>query len=421
MSDMETSDAFDKAALRKCYDGYAPLLSAALEILAKRVKAALRLQTEPLIKQRVKEFDSYCKKVQRVKPAGTPVLTDLVGIRVICAFLEDLTAVERQVAEHFRVLEVERKGAQQAFFEFGYESIHILIQLPPDVAAEALEASSVEPPLCEALRDMPCEIQVRTILQDAWAEVEHELVYKSEFSPFDLPLKRKLASVNASLTLADIIFQEIRDYQNKLNSELDFRRNSFYSKTDRLSHTLLGDSGEAASAPLHEALVSPFIRGTIDDMVLDALHAHNSGDFSGAVEIYTKIIAFKPEPNAAALSVIYKHRGMAYFAQSEYRDALADFTRSISCSPNNYRSLYYAGIVHSIQGEHREAVAFFDKSLEQNGCQSHVHYRKALAEYQLGEYQDALRELDSAKKLGLDDEDARQLRARLVEKFDMKV
>ena len=77
-----------------------------------------------------------------------------------------------------------------------------------------------------------CEIQIRTILQDAWAEVEHELVYKSEFSPFDLPLRRKLASTNASLSLADIIFQEIRDYQTKLQREVDERRASFYEQAD---------------------------------------------------------------------------------------------------------------------------------------------------------------------------------------------
>jgi putative GTP pyrophosphokinase len=69
----------------------------------------------------------------------------------------------------------------------------------PDDLANGL--SFLDPPVCE--------VQVRTILQDAWAEVEHELVYKAEFTPFDEPMKRKLAALNANLTLSDMLFQEI--------------------------------------------------------------------------------------------------------------------------------------------------------------------------------------------------------------------
>ena len=52
-------------------------------------------------------------------------------------------------------------------------------------------------------------------------------IYKIEFNPFDIPLRRKLASLNAMLSLADITFQEIRDYQNKLQKELEDR---FYTE-----------------------------------------------------------------------------------------------------------------------------------------------------------------------------------------------
>src|SRR5690606_12002199 len=61
------------------------------------------------------------------------------------------------------------------------------------------------------------EVQVRTILQDAWAEVEHELIYKNHFRyPNSDSIRKKLAAVNASLSLADMIFQEIRDTQKEM-------------------------------------------------------------------------------------------------------------------------------------------------------------------------------------------------------------
>ena len=54
----------------------------------------------------------------------------MMGIRVICAFLEDLEIVRKQLEASFSVQEVERKGAEQSFREFGYESVHVLISIP---------------------------------------------------------------------------------------------------------------------------------------------------------------------------------------------------------------------------------------------------------------------------------------------------
>jgi hypothetical protein len=78
-----------------------------------------------------------------------------------------------------------------------------------------------------------CEIQLCTTLQDAWSEVEHELIYKKDFSPFDEPMKRKVAALNANLTLSGTLFQEIRDYQRKLQMELHKRRESFMYKVQK--------------------------------------------------------------------------------------------------------------------------------------------------------------------------------------------
>ena len=192
--------------------------------MERKLKEILVLPSVPTLKTRVKSFSSYYRKLLRIlaesaETTDLPVISDLIGIRVICPFLEDLSMVEKILKDSFKIIEIEKKGADRTFREFGYESTHVLLEIPEDV-----RKNCILPP------NIICEIQIRTILQDAWAEVEHELVYKSEFSPFDLPLKRKLASMNASLSLADIIFQEIRDYQNKLNKEMAKRRDSFYDQ-----------------------------------------------------------------------------------------------------------------------------------------------------------------------------------------------
>jgi tetratricopeptide (TPR) repeat protein len=155
--------------------------------------------------------------------------------------------------------------------------------------------------------------------------------------------------------------------------------------------------------------------------LLEAIHAHNSGNFDDAIGIYTKIIEFNPKPNNTVLAVIYKHRGMAYFAKSNYEESLADFEQSIAHNPDSFKAMYYMGIVYSIQEKYEKSAEFFKKSLAINNFQAHVHYRMAVVQFKLGDYQESLAQLDSAKKLGLENEDTKSLRARLVEKFDMKV
>lgn len=406
----------DKENLHNAYLLYFDSLGQTVIGIERQLKSLLRLSSKPLYKSRVKSFNSYFKKLTRIKPPSLgqqdlPVLTDLIGIRVICAFLEDLTTVEKIITSNFEIVEVEKKGAERSFSQFGYESTHILIKIPEEIAKE---------------RQLPpglvCEIQVRTILQDAWAEVEHELIYKSEFTPFDLPLRRKLAAVNASLNLADIVFQEIRDYQSKLNRELDCRRASFYEQADSLSKGIgyLSETGLEEEVPESIESISPFVHGTIDDMILDAIHAHNSGELDKAKEIYSQIIDSKPQPNDIVLSVILKHRGMAFFAQNQYKEALADFMASAEHDPKNFRSLYYVGIVYSILEDNETAVEYFDKSLDVNEFQSHVYYRRGLANYHLNKFDDAIDDVKKAIGLGLEDDDVKKLYETLSAQKEMK-
>ena len=412
----------NKEQLQFAYDSYKPVLTAILFSIEQKLKKNLKLASMPTFKTRIKDFNSYYKKLLRVRPKSIgkqnlPTLTDLLGIRVICAFLEDLKTVEEQISKIFKIIEIERKGADRTFSEFGYESIHFLVEIPEEFKTDK-----------DTVPDgLVCEIQVRTILQDAWAEVEHELVYKSEFSPFDLPLRRKLASLNASLSLSDIIFQEIRDYQNKLNKELDCRRESFYDKADNIARGIILEKNseeietniETERSPTDMA--SPYIRGTIDDMILEAIHAHNTGNLEKAVEIYTKIIEAKPSPNDIVLSVIYKHRGMAKFAMNNFEQALEDFNNSCKYDPSSFRSYYYVGIVYSVLGQNEKALEAFDKSLELNGFQAHVYYRKALACYNDSNYSQALNDLQKGISLGLDDEDSKKLHSKIMSKLDMSM
>ena len=405
----------DREHLLEQYNSYTPDLRALLERLEAKLKVNIVVSSTPTYKSRVKSFNSYYRKLLRnlpedvAKSTDLPVITDIIGIRIICAFLQDLIQVEKILYNIFTVYEVERKGADRTFREFGYESTHVLLAIPDDLK-KGLKLPA----------GLIFEIQVRTILQDAWAEVEHKLVYKSEFSPFDLPLKRKLASINASLSLADIIFQEIRDYQNKLNKELDKRRGSFYLKADLETISddpEIGESDTFEKGVFGDGTVSPYVQGTIDDMILDAIEAHNMGNLEKAGMIYTKII--EANPNDTVLSVIYKHRGMTYFAQSKYDEALSDFQNSAKSNPLNFRAFYYIAIVLSVMGKNDEAIENYSHSLELNLYQPYVYFRRAQSYFHQGLYTEALADLDKAVHLGYNKSEEKALRLMIAKKLDI--
>jgi len=399
----------NKEALRQAFESASGVRSLVVKDLEGYVEQALSsLPSSPTLKIRIKGFDSYYKKYLRLLKMGVvePHITDLMGIRVICPFIEDLTRAETLIKEHFDVIETEQKG-HYTFKEFGYESIHVLIKIPADIVKERGQAD------CDV-----AEIQIRTILQDAWAEVEHELVYKAEFSPFDMPMKRKLAAVNASLSLADIIFQEIRSYQKQLNHQLERRRETFYQKIEESTDALLFSDIASLKIDL-EKKVSPLHMGTssIDDLLLDALYAHNKNQFEDAIALYSQILELKPEKSSVC-SLIYKHRGMANFAQSKYEDAIEDFTHALDLD-KSYKTAYYRGVVHSVLKEHSKAIDDFTLSLELNPFQAFCLFRRGQAYYHVGDYPQALSDCEASLAMEPQNETVQKFRLLIQSKLKM--
>lgn len=394
------SAPLNRNTIRKEFDKlYSARVLAVKELEEQIEKTIEPLSSHPRVMGRLKSFESYFKKCIKTLKNGSSgsslLITDLIGIRIICPFLEDLSSVEELLKKHFTIIEIERKGGDHTFREFGYESIHLLINIPKDI----VEKTGIPP-------SDTAEIQIRTILQEAWAEVEHELVYKAAFSPFDNPLKRKLAAVNASLSLADIIFQEIRSYQRALNGELGKRRDSFFEKIENVTDAVLFSHHSHAAGrdypkdqaalphPLPAASASTESSSSIDDLLLNALSAHNKNQLAEAIAVYTQILDMKP--NEAVRAIIFKHRGMAYFARSNYEEAIADFSEALKLDPKSYKVAYYEGIVFSVLRRYSEAIDAYNFSLSINPFQPYCLYRRGQAFYHLEDYPQALGDCEAA-------------------------
>ncbi len=407
-----------KQKIKEVYESYSNCFTDIMKEIINVLQQNIKLMSQPTYKTRVKSFNSYYKKVLRLKSKeintteSIVYLTDMMGIRVICAFLEDINIALDQIKKIFDVKEIEIKGAEKKFSEFGYESIHVLVSIPEDIVNSIKEKYPTIPLVTS---ELVCEIQIRTILQDAWAEVEHELIYKTEFNPFDKPLRRKLASLNASLSLADITFQEIRDYQKKLQKELEDRRHSFYKMADDLLDEKLENDIDSENP----TRITPYVQGTIDDMLLNAIQAHNEGRLEEAINIYTKIINAVSDDDKNVIAVIRKHRGMAYFSMNKFDLALEDFDVSLKYDPKAYRTYYYKGILFSIQKKYKEAIECFTMSLEINQFQAHTTFRRANAYYEIQEYEKSMNDLNNAINLGMDESECKNLSEKLTKKFGL--
>lgn len=408
----ETRFQLNRQELEKLYDrnfsNYERILA---DIVADIQKKIRECGFSPSIKYRVKSFKSYFAKKLKLyrqahaKPEAMLPITDVLGVRIVTPFMGDIAKILACIKDSFVVEEIEDKGATHSFKEFGYESIHVLIKLPESFL-----------PFAEGLDVPVCEIQLRTILQDAWAEVEHELIYKSEFSPTDEPLKRKLASLNAMLSLSDMLFQELRDYQHALAVELSRRRDSFISSIESIIDKEF--TGKYIKTETEESGEEGFVYSeSLDEMLLHALNAHNAKKYDAAIRMYTHIIEATSRKDIQAL--IYKHRGMAYFSKANYKKAIDDFKNTLAIDPSCYKASYYIGIVYSVLKEYDNAIKAFSDALREHPAHFYSLLRRAQAYYHKEDLASALADCESALLLDPANQVALSLKQELIKKLEM--
>ena len=154
---------------------------------------------------RAKSPTSYAGKARRLLAADRAAdplseITDQVGVRVITYVQRDIDAVAELLAEELTVLDDRDLGRETASEgRFGYASRHLL------VSSAAGEHPAYGPVQCAS-------IQLRTVLQHAWAEFEHDIRYKGSVPPEQVPdLDRRFTLAAGLLELADREFSAIRD------------------------------------------------------------------------------------------------------------------------------------------------------------------------------------------------------------------
>jgi ppGpp synthetase/RelA/SpoT-type nucleotidyltranferase/transcriptional regulator with XRE-family HTH domain len=159
---------------------------------------------------RTKTVESFAAKAEQrrdgvlLHPEPLVDITDQIGVRVITFVPDDVTAVAKLLAEELAVIDDRDMGQETARAgRFGYASRHLLV---------SVDASRTIPTAYATLRRRSASVQIRTVLQHAWAEFEHDIRYKGtvpEEHAHDLDRRFTLAA--GLLELADREFSAIRD------------------------------------------------------------------------------------------------------------------------------------------------------------------------------------------------------------------
>lgn len=158
------------------------------------------------ITYRLKDEDSLSGKIDRKgdKYSCLEDLTDIAGVRVITYYSDDVDKVADIVEKEFSVDRENSIDKREALEpdRFGYCSVHYVVEM----SQERLKLREYQ-----SFAGLKCEIQIRSVLQHAWVEIEHDLGYKN---PVALPkqIRRNFSRLAGLLEIADKEFGEIRSF-----------------------------------------------------------------------------------------------------------------------------------------------------------------------------------------------------------------
>ena len=171
---------------------------------------SLRYDRNPIngIKSRLKRLDSIQEKLKRKQlPFDLQTIEehihDVAGVRVVCAFVDDVYLLAEALLKQDDIMLVEKKDYIANPKPNGYRSLHLIVTVPIFLEHEK--------------RMMQVEIQLRTIAMDFWASLEHQLRYKKE------------------LVFTEKMAQELRDCA-QLSAQVDLRMDALRARLASETH-----------------------------------------------------------------------------------------------------------------------------------------------------------------------------------------
>ncbi|MCL6231661.1 MULTISPECIES: GTP pyrophosphokinase [Acinetobacter] len=261
------------------------------EIIAVTLKNSLISQNISFVDvpYRSKTKKSFLKKIQdklTEKDYSPASMTDLAGVRVITLIESDVQKVCTLIESMFHVHKADSVNKSENLGEekVGYRSVHFVCDVGRN--REKLPEFSAYKGLC-------FEIQVRTALEHAWAEIEHDRGYKLG-GKLPSHLNRRFKLLSGLLESADLEFNrltvEIEEYAKKLNDSIK-KDNLEFEVTSIGLKTLLADNYDKYVDIEHELINSNYINLAVKELNQFGINSLN--DLDQLIENYTSTYQFR--------------------------------------------------------------------------------------------------------------------------------
>ena len=153
---------------------------------------------------RIKSESSMKDKLARkgyditLKNALTKIY-DAAGIRIICAYIEDVYIVAKMLKSYSNLKLIKEKEYIKNPKSNGYRSYHLVFKLSLDLAGK--------------IKSVYIEIQIRTIAMDFWSNLEHQMKYKKNIKNPEL-ISQELKRCADEIATTDLNMQTIRNMIN---------------------------------------------------------------------------------------------------------------------------------------------------------------------------------------------------------------
>ncbi len=172
-----------------------------LQVLNDELSLTKKRNPIEFIKTRIKQPDSIATKL---KKKGLPItveatrenLNDVAGVRVICAFIDDIYKVADMFTMQDDIKLIKIKDYIKNPKMNGYRSLHLIVEVPVFFS--------------DRKKQMRVEVQIRTIAMDFWASLEHRVKYKKDVKDAE-NIVYELRACADVINRTDYHMQAIRD------------------------------------------------------------------------------------------------------------------------------------------------------------------------------------------------------------------
>lgn len=326
-----------------------------------------------LTKWRIKSTDSTYIKIKRNNIKNLKEITDIAGLRIICLFEQDIIPTHQYILEilkskydleEFKLINFEQSHKDKVIGEIlkvkvkeffpkikpkkdlkisGYKSIHYIVKTIQGINKE----------------EYKIEIQLRTLFQDAWAELEHKLAYKKGY--VHPHITNSFNILAKDLENNDSLISHLRDISNKEDSVEKFS----FEKIGPLSWF-----GYPEELVPEEFLKDDDIKAKYNNYTnfiknINPRQLIEEDQIKKAWELYNDLTGPIQKQTTEKQSVKYwidMEKAYLYFCEGNYSDAENIYNKFCVDYPDLYIVNFRLGEINLIRGEIAKSLVKFDEA-----------------------------------------------------------